>query len=144
MGERLGATGGNAGGGTNTQGLWPTGGLTSPGTIIVLDAWQGYTLRKLTISTFADISWRGRVQIRRDAPESLHPGNAPPGAYLDLFVSPGAGVLNLDYDFAPGLITVEYGEKMYLVVYDWLTSATNARLGWSVNYYWEPIRGGER
>lgn len=113
-----------------------------PGAIYVLDAWQGHTLRKLVIGVATYNAWTGRVQVRSSPPADLNPYNPHPGAAFDLPLTVyGTSVFNID--FAPGLITVQHGEKLYLVVFNWSSPTDNASIAWSVNHLWEPI-GGEQ
>lgn len=120
---------------------YPTNAV-APGAIYVLDAWQGQTLRKLVISVASTYTWVGRVQIRSNLPPDLNPSLPHQGAQFDLPLT-FAGTYVYNLDFAPGLITVGYGEKLYLVVFDWGSNFSGASLAWSINHLWEPI-GGER
>ena len=129
---------GSAGGGA-TGSPYPTN-TVAPGAIYVLDAWQGQTLRKLVISIASPHMWMGRVQIRSNPPPSLDPSLPHPEASFDLPLTfTGFNTYNLD--FAPGLITVGYGEKLYLVVFNWGSPSSGAFLAWNINHLWEPIGG---
>ena len=135
--EPLGVAGSAGGGATGSP--YPTK-TVAPGAIYVLDAWQWQTLRKLVISVASIHTWVGRVQIRSNPPPSLDPSLPHLGASFDLpltFV--GSNTYNLD--FAPGLITVGYGEKLYLVMFNWGSPSPVASLAWSINHLWEPIGG---
>ena len=135
-----GASGSSGSGGTNTGGVWPNPVLqTSPGKIFALDQWQGHVLRKLTLSTLTHLPWYGRIQIRRDIPGSLDPRKPHHGAFFDLYVYVANDTVR-DINFFQDLISVEYGEKMYLVIFDWLTAHAGAGIVWAVNHYWEPRR----
>lgn len=135
-----GASGSSGSGGTGT--VYPTTGTVVPGAIYALDAWTGHSLRKLVVTAIATATFFSRVQIRKDVPTTLEPSQAPPGAYLDIPIST---YLNgqIDLDFAPGLITVEHGERIYLVVYDWRCAGNGEKVLWTVNHYWEPIGGAK-
>lgn len=137
--QPLGVAGSAGGGAAGTP--YPTNTVV-PGAIYVLDAWQGQTLRKLVISVASTNTWVGRVQIRSNPPPDLNPSLPHPGAQFDLPLT-FVGVNTYSLDFASGLITVGYGEKLYLVVFDWGSPSSGASLAWSINHLWEPI-GGER
>ncbi len=133
----LGVSGSAEGGISGTP--FPTA-ATAPGAIYVLDMWQGQSLRKLIVSVSSTDLWVGRIQIRSNPPPNLNPNLPHPGAMLDLPLTM-AGQNTYSLDFAPGLITVQHGEKLYLVVFNWGSPTTEASLAWSVNHLWEPMEG---
>lgn len=123
-------------GGASTGGVYPTATIL-PGQVYYLSRWVGHSLRKVIVAGVGD-DFMGRLQVTDRLPSSLDPELAFPDAKIDI-------PLRLNYyspvntfDFPPGLVTVNPGETLYVVVYDWRSNVVNAKLTWAFNMLWEP------
>jgi hypothetical protein len=137
----LGVSGSSGGGGSLSL---PTSNVVvAPGQVYELSRWVGYTLRHLSFSVWLTGYYpTGAIAITDRLPNSLHPRDSDPQALwkvllgADFFRATGIAT----FDFAPGLIWVGPGEKLYVVVYDLVSSVSAAaNTGrWALNMLWEP------
>jgi len=117
--------------------------IVAPGQVYELSRWVGYTLRHLSFSAWLTGYYPvGAIAITNRLPDSLHPRDLDPQALWkvllgqDFFRTTGVAT----FDFPPGVIWVGPGEKLYIVVYDLVSSVSSAaNTGqWALNMLWEP------
>jgi len=136
----LGVSGNNAEGGNLN--LSSSNVVVAPGQVYELSRWVGYTLRHLSFSVWLTGYYPvGAIAITNRLPKSLHPKDSEQALWkillgADFFRAGGLAT----FDFPPGLIWVGPGEKLYIVVYDLVSSVTSAaNTGkWMLNMLWEP------
>jgi hypothetical protein len=137
----LGVSGSSGSGGTFNASSYNT--VVAPGNIYELSRWVGYTLRHLSYSALpSNFNCVSAIAITNRLPTSLHPKDLDRQALWTALLSPlffAYGQL-ATFDFAPGLIWVGPGEKLYVVVYDLVSNASQAaNTGqWALNMLWEP------
>jgi hypothetical protein len=136
-----GVSGSSGGSGTFDASSYNT--VVAPGNIYELSKWVGYTLRHLSYSALPpNFNCLSAIAITNRLPTSLHPRDLDRQALWTVLLSPlffAYGQLAA-FDFAPGLIWVGPGEKLYVVVYDLVSNASQAaNTGqWALNMLWEP------
>jgi hypothetical protein len=140
-----GVSGNSVGGGTIPVSSLTT--VVAPGAVYELSKWVGYTLRHLSFSAWIMKDYPlGAIAITNRLPDSLHPKDLDPQAFWTLLIQPDFLSITrvLVFNFAPGLIWVGPGEKLYVVVYDLMhsdpTLANTAQ--WALNMLWEPYSKG--
>lgn len=145
MGLEILGVSGSSGSGGNLN-LTSSNVVVAPGRVYELSRWVGYTLRHLSFSVWLTGYYPlGAIAITNRVPTSLHPRDSDPQALWQVllgadFFRANGGVVN--FDFHPGLIWVGPGEKLYVVVYDLVSSVSFAENTgkWVLNMLWEPYR----
>jgi hypothetical protein len=115
-----------------------------PGKVYELSRWVGYSLRHLSFSVWLLGGYypMTALAITNRLPVSMHPKDIDPQALWQVLLGEETFKTGLPvtFEFAPGLIWVGPGEKLYIVVYDLVHYDTEAEGSgqWAINILWEP------